>query len=58
MEMDLKLDTTPRRYIYDHYVLGAVLVPGVTYVEMGLGASELVNGLGAHTLTDIEFDKP
>ncbi|KAJ4461522.1 putative 6-deoxyerythronolide-B synthase EryA1 [Paratrimastix pyriformis] len=46
------------RYIYDHYVIGAVLVPGVTYIEMGLGLSATVRGPGMHTLTNITFDKP
>jgi acyl transferase domain-containing protein len=57
-ETPLKLDESPRRFIYDHYVIGAVLVPGVTYIEMGLGLSTLLNGEGAHTLMDIRFDKP
>ncbi|KAK2944744.1 putative Long-chain-fatty-acid--AMP ligase FadD26 [Blattamonas nauphoetae] len=57
-ETPLKMADDPRRYIYDHYVIGAVLVPGVTYIEMGLGLSTLVAGEGALTLTDIVFDKP
>ncbi|KAA6394099.1 MAG: hypothetical protein EZS28_010374 [Streblomastix strix] len=35
----------------------ALLVTGVTYVEMGLGVNKQLNGLGPLTLTDIEFDK-
>jgi len=54
----VRMEYPAHRYIYDHYVIGAVLVPGVTYVEMGLGLAEALHGPGAHTLTNIEFDKP
>ncbi len=53
-----ELDREALRYLNDHRVQGAVLMPGSAYLEMALAASAEVFGAEQGTFKDIEFRRP
>jgi acyl transferase domain-containing protein len=55
-ESRLNRQTAPR-FILDHRVQGAVLLPGAAYLEMALAAAQEIFGAGPWVLSELEFQK-
>jgi len=52
-----RLTSFSPRYLKDHEVTGAVLLPGSAVVEMALGAARTIFGEGCHSAENISFRK-
>jgi acyl transferase domain-containing protein/NADPH:quinone reductase-like Zn-dependent oxidoreductase/acyl carrier protein len=52
-----RLTSFSPRYLKDHQVTGAVLLPGSAVVEMALGAARAIFGDGCHSAENISFRK-
>lgn len=52
-----RLTSYSPRYLKDHQVTGAVLLPGSAVVEMALGAARAIFGEGCHSAENISFRK-
>ncbi|NTX52451.1 type I polyketide synthase [Myxococcus sp. CA039A] len=58
IQFEGELSTESPAFLADHRVYDSVIVPGATYLEMGVAAGQEVFGQGALSLEDVRFHKP
>ncbi len=55
---EARLDTPALKWIGDHLVQDQVIVPGASYVAMGLAAARRLDPSGTTLLRDLRFERP